>query len=104
MGIMVKKQNFIMKLINSIKQKEELRFRQKINFLYRQVLGYYLDIQRPVFLSGVDIPEFLYEKPLKESAEKKALFELLYRVADKKEVDRLCTKRINELKKKRISK
>lgn len=99
MGIAVNvAENFITKLINDFKKKEEIRTKQKIDFLYKQVFRYYFDIQRPVILSSVDIPEFLYEKPLRERAEKQALFELLYRVADKKEVDKLCTKRVNQLK------
>ena len=104
MGIAVKTDNIITRMINNFKLKKELENKQKIKFLYRQVFNYYYDIQRPVILSSVDIPEFLYEQPLKERAKEKALLELLYRVADKKEVDRLCTKRINQLRMQRISK
>lgn len=92
------KENFIVKFIRNLKQKEEFKTRKELNFLFQQVFQYYFDAQKPIKLSEVDLPEFMYEKQRMERAERRAFKELLYRVADRKVVSKLCAKRVNQLK------
>lgn len=97
----VKKENFIMKFIRTQKQKEELKTKKELNFLFQQVFQFYFDTLKPTQAkeSEVDLPEFMYDKQRMERAERRAFNELLYRVADKKVVSKLCRKRLNQLKK-----
>lgn len=91
------KENFIQKIIRTHKQKEEKKIRKQLNFLFQQVFQFYYDLEKPN-VSDVDLPEFIYEKERRERAEKNAFNELLYRIADKKVVNKLCQKRLNQLK------
>jgi len=97
--VRTKKENFIVKFFKNFRQKEETKVRKELNFLFQQVFQYYYDAQKPHKISGVDIPEFMYDKQRFEIAERRAFKALLYRVADKNVVSRLCTKRLNQLKK-----
>ena len=92
------KENFIQKIIRKHKIKEEKRLKAQLNFLFNQVFQYYYDLVKPT-VSGVDLPEFIYERERREQAERRTVEELLYRVADKKTVEKLCKKRANQLKK-----
>lgn len=92
-----KKENFIQKIIRTHKQKEEQKLRKQLNFLYQQVFQFYYNSQKPQ-LSEVDLPEFIYEKYRREKAEIQTFEELLYRLADRKVVNKLCSKRVNQFK------
>lgn len=87
-----KKENFIQKIIRRHRIKEEQTIRKQLNFLFQQVFQFYYDLEKPI-ISDVDLPEFLYEKERREKAEKNAFNELLYRIADKKVVNKLCQKK-----------
>lgn len=91
-----KKENFIKKIIRTHRLKEEEKVRKQLSFLFQQVFQYYYSLQKPR-LSEVDLPEFIYDKEFKEKAERKAYEELLYRIADRKVVNKLFTKRIKQL-------
>lgn len=95
------KENFIQKIIRTHKQKEEQKLRKQLNFLYQQVFQFYYDSQKPQ-LSEVDLPEFIYEKDRREKAERQTFEELLYRLADRKVVNKLAQKRMNQLKRQGI--
>ena len=96
-----KKENFIKKIILTHKLKEEVKVRKQLNFLFQQVFQFYYDSQKPK-LSEVDLPEFVYDKERRGKAERRTFEELLYRVADRKVVNKLCSKRINQLKRQGI--
>jgi len=92
-----RKENFIQKFIRTRKIKEEQKTRKQLNFLFQQVFQWYYDSE-PLHLSEVDLPEFMYDKERRNKAERKAFEELLYRVADKKVVNKLSQYRARQLK------
>ena len=97
-----RKENFIQKIIRTHKVKEEQKLRKQLNFLFQQVFQWYYDSLQHGNISEVDLPEFIYERECSDLAARKTFNELLYRVADKKVVNKLAQKRISQLKRQGI--
>lgn len=89
----IKKIRLIPKIIET---KKEQKTKKELHFLFKLIFQFYYDSLESATPSGIDFPEFVYEKRKKTQAQKIAFNELLYRVADKKVVGKLYAKGIKQ--------
>lgn len=90
----------IQKIIKIHNDNKEQKLRKQLNFLFQKIFQYYYS-SSSIKLSDVDLPEFMYDRERIDSAEKKAFNALLYRVADKKTVNKLYIKGIKQFNERR---
>lgn len=96
------KYNPFANLYRNFKEKQRLKRKQKIDFLYQQAYQYYYDLlETPHHVSEIDLPAFIYEEQRKSTAAELAHKALLDVIADCR-VELCYKKHVETIKKRAI--
>lgn len=76
--------NILLHLIKQIKDYKTRKRKEKLNFLYKKAYRYYYDLLETPQVSGIDLPEFIYEMQREDTAAKLAYKEMFNVIAEER--------------------